>query len=157
MTNLESSPQLLIPSIPETDCPTGTLPQLFDYYFQKYIGQATISIDGLGDVTPAQIQAMDDRITTLQNQVDAFEINVRHGTAALPSGPCDVQITFATAMPNTNYSLTIEIVDSTGIGASVYTWMIWANTKLTTGVKIRFTGSTSTATSFNYCVRQYPA
>lgn len=156
MDNLESSPQLLIPQIPATECPKGTLTEIINYFFQTYLAQATINIPGLGDVTPEQIQQIQDELINLANKIDAIQSNVRSGTSPLTTGDTDVQITFSQAMPSPDYDIHVELIDAAGTGATATSWAVVGGTKTTTGMKIRFYDVHAAITSFNWSVRQIP-
>lgn len=154
MDNTSSSPQLLIPNIPAETCFKGTQAEIFQQYFSTFLASATLNIPGIGDVTPEEIQALQDQVADLQNQVDALELNVRSGSAALVAGDQNVVIAFATAMPDADYDIHVELVDSTGAATTTGTWALVGATKLATGFTIRIYDVAATVTSFNWSVRQ---
>ena len=155
MTNTSTSPQLNIPTIPATDCPKGNVAEVFNYFFQQYLGQATINIPGLGEVTPSEILSLQEKDIDLQNQIDALQINVRSGSGVLTTGDQNITINFSTPMPNNSYSINIELV-GTGGTADAACWQVVDTTKLAGQVTIRFLDVPSQMTAFNYCIRQIP-
>ena len=131
--------------------------EVFNYFFQQYLGQATINIPGLGDVTPAEIEALQNKDIQLENQINALQINVRSGNGiALPSGNNTVPIVFTSAMPNNSYSIAIEFVDASGTANQDCSWAVVGGTKLDAGISIRFIDVPSGINTFNYTVRQIP-
>jgi len=157
MTNLSSSPQLLIPIIPSADCPKGDLVSVLNYIFQTYLAQATISIPNIGDVTPEQITALQDQITELKNQVDAAEVNIRSGTVTGLSADTTSAVAFATAMPDASYDINIELIGTGAETATASSWLIVGGTKTKSGFSIRTLDLPVTVTSFFWSVRQIPA
>jgi len=153
MDNLESSPQLLIPTIPATDCPPGNIAAVFNYFFQNYMGQATINVPGLGDVTPAEIVALQQADITLKSQIDAISGSVRSGTLAVVATDSTVAVSFAT-MPSANYSILIELSDTGGVGTAPAGWAVVSGTKTSTSFSIRFTDIPASGTSFFWVIRQ---
>jgi hypothetical protein len=66
-----------------------------------------VNIPGLADVTPQQIQTINDYLLNLQNQIDVLATTqVRQGIiSGLVVGDQTITITFATAMPSDNYTV----------------------------------------------------
>lgn len=156
MTNTSTLPQLQIPEIPVTECPKGNVAQIFQYFFTKYLGRATINIPGLGDVKPEKIQELEDQITKLQNQIDALDIGVRFGSVTgLDTAVGNYVVAFDTPLPDANYDIHIEFVGSGGVTATQAPgWVVLSGSKIATGFTIRCTGNAN-VTSFNWTARQY--
>lgn len=157
MDNTDSNPQLQIPTIPNEWCPKGTLALIFNQAFQTYLSQATINIPGLGNVTPQEIQKINDTLQELQNQIDALQNNIRYGEGvALAAGDQTVAVTFGVAMPNAKYDIHIEIIDPSGTGTVPISWALVSGTKTTTGFSLRFMDIPANTWTFNWTVRQIP-
>lgn len=155
MDNLDSSPQLLIPLIPDSDCPKGTLVEVMNYFFQTYLAQATINVPGIGDVTPQEITTLKDRLTEIENKIAALNFNVRSETIAFNgTGNLTINVAFTTALPDNNYSINIELNSTDSITSASGLWYVVDGTKSDTGFTIRFIGITSSTTSFTYTARQ---
>jgi len=154
MDNNSSSPQLIIPTIPASDCPKGSLVEALNYIFQTYLGQAVINIPGLGDVTPAEIAALQDADIGLQVQIEAIKGSARKGTAALAAGDQNIVITFSSAMPSADYDIHVELIDTSTGATTTSGWGVMTGTKSTNGVTLRFYDIPATITSFAYSVRQ---
>lgn len=154
MDNVNSSPTLIIPTIPDGDCPKGTLVQVLNYIFQTYLGQATINIPGLGDVTPAEIANLQAADISLQSQINAIVGATRTGSSAVAAGDSSVAIAFSSAMPNSNYSINIEFFDTSTGATAAFSWAVMTGTKTQTGVTIRCVDIPATITTFNYTIRQ---
>jgi len=152
MDNQESSPQLLIPTIPAGDCPAGNLVEVLNYIFQTYLGAATINIPGLGDVTPAEIASLQATDISLQSQIDAIRGAVRYGTGVAAAGDSTVVVTFATVLPTAQYDIHIELVDTSTGATAACSWSILSKTQA--GFSLRLIDIPATITSFNYSARQ---
>jgi len=119
MDNQDSSPALIFPSVPDDFCPSGNWTQVFQQFSDIVLASGTVNIPGLADVTPQQIQALNDEVLKLRNRVDILETTqVRQGTiTSLATGDSTVTITFATAMPSDNYTVAFTPVTAT-VGAT---------------------------------------
>ena len=154
MDNTDSAPQLVIPTIPASECPKGDLVTVLNYIFQKYLGQAVINIPGLGDVTPAEIANLQAEDISLQSQIDAINGATRFGSGAVAAGDTTVAIAFAPNMPTSSYSVNIELNDTAGVATHAVGWAIVTGTKTSSGISIRFLDIPASITTFNWSVRQ---
>jgi hypothetical protein len=121
MDNQDSSPALIFPSVPDDFCPTGNWTQIFQQFTDIVLASGTVNIPGLADVTPQQIQTINDYLLNLQNQIDVLATTqVRQGTiTGLIAPDSTVTITFATAMPSDNYTVAFTPVTNTfGTGSA---------------------------------------
>jgi hypothetical protein len=140
MDNQSSPVQILSPTIPNSWCPSGDWADIFNSYNQLYLNNSTVNIPYLNQVTPQQIQTINQNILDLQNQLNALTSNVRSGSIVSPAtGTIVTPITFSTAMPNSNYQIYIEFVSSvtTSTGATPQMWAIVTGTKTATGFSLR--------------------
>jgi len=115
MDNQDSSPALIFPSVPDDFCPTGNWTQIFQQFTDTVLASGTVNIPGLADVTPQQIQTINDYLLNLQNQVDVLTTTqVRQGTiTGLTTADQTISVTFSTAMPSTNYTVAFTPVTTT--------------------------------------------
>ena len=124
MDNQASSPQIIFPNVPDDFCPAGNWTQVLQAFIDEVLANGTINVPGLGDVTPQEIQDINDELTALQNQIDALsaeEVTVYTGTAIGFTSAADstVSVTFPASLTNTNYSISLTpIIPAVGIGAS---------------------------------------
>jgi len=153
MNNQSSPAQLLFPTVPATYCPEGRWSDILNSFIQLYLNNGTVNIPGLGLVTPDQIQTINQNIQNLQNQYDAIAVNVRTGTiTSIVSGLGTYVVSFATAMPTTNYLINIEFV-ATGTPATTSPgWSLANGTKTTTGFTFysSLTAANDKVTSINW-------
>lgn len=126
--------------------------EVLNYIFQTYLGQATINIPGLGDVTPAEIAALQATDISLQSQIDAIRGAVRYGTGTAATGDSSVVVTFTEAMPTALYDIHIELVDSSTGATAACSWSTLAKT--TAGFTVRLIDIPATITSFFFSARQ---
>ena len=134
MNNQSSPAQLLFPTVPANYCPEGKWSDIFNSFIQLYLNNGTVNIPGLGLVTPEQIQTINQNIQNLQNEYDALAVNVRSGTiTSITNGLGTYVVSFATAMPNSNYLINIEFVASTTPGSTSPGWSLATGTKTNTG------------------------
>lgn len=119
MDNQDSSPALIFPSVPDDFCPSGNWTQVFQQFSDVVLASGTVNIPGLADVTPQQIDALNQAVLELQLRVTNLETTqVRQGTiSSLATGHSTVTITFATAMPSDNYTVAFTPVTNT-VGTS---------------------------------------
>jgi len=154
MQNQSSPAQLLFPTVPNNYCPDGTWSDIFNSFIQLYLNNGTINIPGLGQVTPQQIQTINQNIQNLQNEYNSLAVNFQQGTTSITSGTSRVYtVTFGTAMPNTTYEVVIEPLTASTSTVGTWSWAIISGTKTTTGFQILFTdATTSSITGFNWSV-----
>ena len=107
--NQDSSPALIVPSVPDDFCPSGNWTQVFQQFSDVVLASGTVNIPGLGDVTPQQIQTIIAEIQELQLRVtDLEKTQVRQGIiTGLVAGDQTVPISFPLdkQMPSDNYTV----------------------------------------------------
>lgn len=146
---------LIVPMIPPGVCFQGTTTEILNQYGQQIIGQALIDVPGLGDVTPAQILALQEEDIRLQNEIDALSIDVRSGTIPITTGDNNIPIVFVTPLPDANYSISIEFIDGAGAGTTAPGWAVVGGTKNASGVTIRCYDIVAAVTDFFYVCRRF--
>lgn len=109
---------------------------MFQQFVDIVLTNGTINVPGLGDVTPAQIQSLNDSILSLQNQINILETTqVRQGVeTGLGINDTVVNVVFAQAMPSNNYTVafTPRLVASAG-SASYPTFVLQTGSKSISG------------------------
>jgi hypothetical protein len=157
MDNSDSSPAITFPNVPDDFCPTGNWQNVFQAFIDEVLSNGTINVPGLGDVTPAQITAINTELQSQQNQIDALDtrvdalegdlVRVRTGTAGIPAGDSTEAISFS-SLPSANYGVSIQPVGTaTGAAAGKY---ILATGQTTTGFTIRINDNPSTVTTLRW-------
>jgi hypothetical protein len=157
MDNSDSSPALTFPNVPDDFCPTGNWQNVFQTFIDEVLSNGTINVPGLGDVTPAQITAINTELQSQQNQIDALDtrvdalegdlVRVRTGVAGIPAGDSTEAISFS-SLPSANYGVSIQPVGTaTSAAAGKY---ILATGQTTTGFTIRINDNPSTVTSLRW-------
>ena len=138
MQNQSSPAQLLFPTVPANYCPEGSWSDIFNSFIQLYLNNGTVNIPGLGQVTPSQIQTINQNIQNLQNEYNALAVNQNSGVFNVVSQntPQTFVASFATAMPNTNYTINawFGCVNGTGTITPMSAWGVVSSTISTTGV-----------------------
>jgi hypothetical protein len=134
MDNLSSPVQILAPTIPNSWCPSGDWAAIFNSYNQLFLNNSTVNIPYLNQVTPQQIQTINQNILNLQNQISAFA--GQSGTISSPVAGLNT-VTFATPMPTSTYQILAYFVSASGTTSAVgSTYSIIANSQTTTGFSI---------------------
>jgi hypothetical protein len=136
MDNQDSSPALIFPSVPDDFCPTGNWTDVFQQFVDIVLTNGTINVPGLGDVTPAQIQSINDFLLSLQNQIDIInQIQVRQGVqSSLAINDSVVNVVFSQAMPSNNYTVAFTPrLSASASSASYPTFIIQTGSKSITG------------------------
>jgi hypothetical protein len=112
MDNSDSAPAITFPNVPDDFCPTGNWQNVFQTFIDEVLSNGTILVPGLGDVTPAEIQNINQDIQNLQNQVDALDtIQIRRGVlTGIGSGDSTKPVTFDTDMPDNDYTVSLTAV-----------------------------------------------
>ena len=157
MDNSDSSPALTFPNVPDDFCPTGNWQNVFQAFIDEVLSNGTINVPGLGDVTPAQITAINTELQSQQNQIDSLDtrvdalegdlVRVRTGTAGIPAGDSTEAISFS-SLPSANYGVSIQPVGTaTSAAAGKY---ILATGQTTTGFTIRINDNPSTVTALRW-------
>jgi hypothetical protein len=136
MDNQDSSPALIFPNVPDDFCPTGNWTDVFQQFIDTVLTNGTINIPGLGDVTPQQIQAINEYLLNLQNQIDILaETQVQQGVVStLPIDDSVHSVAFSTPMISANYTVafTPRLAASSG-SASYPTFVLQTGSKTTNG------------------------
>lgn len=156
MNNQSSPAQLLFPNVPSNYCPEGSWSDVLNSFIQLYLNNGTINIPGLGQVTPQQIQTINQNILNLQNQYNALAGQYVIKTGSINSVAIGWQtftITFATPFSASNYSIIINTicsaVPSTAVGSNSITWSF--NNITTTEFTLYFyCATTDNVTSINW-------
>lgn len=120
MDNLPASPAILFPNVPDGFCPVGTWEQIFQQFIDSCLKNATLSVPGIGLVTPEEIIAINEQLTELQNQVTANQLYFRHGEFDLNNGDDVYTVAFDSTepMPSADYAIHLTLVTTaTGLVA----------------------------------------
>jgi hypothetical protein len=136
MDNQASSPALIFPSVPDDFCPTGNWTEVFQQFANTVLANGTINVPGLGDVTPEQIQSINDYLLNLQNQVDVLsQTQVRNGVvSSLADNDSTEVVIFSQAMPSSNYVVAFTPRMAASAGSATYpTFVIQTGSKSITG------------------------
>lgn len=153
MDNQSSGPQIIFPNVPDDFCPTGNWTQVFQDFIDDVLANGTINVPGLGDVTPAEIQSINNELTNIQNQISALGgITVLNGTATGFTSNADstVAVTFVNPLPNVNYTISLTpIIPAVGIGASSPIIGILASSKSVGGFTISLQNNGTTPNFIN--------
>jgi len=107
MDNIQSSPQIEVPNVPADFCPKGTLQYIFQQFVDVVLKNATLSVPGLGDVTPEEIQQINTQLDELQNQINANIIYFRSGEFDVNAGDETYDVAFVSTeqMPSGDYAV----------------------------------------------------
>ena len=140
MDNQSSSPQILFPNVPQDFCPTGNWTEILQQFIDIVLSNGTIDVPGLGDVTPEEIQAINDELQDLQNQIDALSGGavIREGElTSIAVGDNTYPVIFSTPMPDNTYSVAIT-PRATGVtGQTAYpTFLVQSGSKTASGFTI---------------------
>ena len=164
MDNASTSPQIIFPNVPDDFCPTGDWSEVLQQFIDTTLANGTINVPGLGDVTPAEITAINNELSSqalqidaLDTRVDALELNpvvkVRYGTITGVPVAGSVQTVSFLDLPNTNYSVSITPVCGATIGTSpTPLFSLNSGSKTTTGFSIRIENNISQITSIDWMV-----
>lgn len=166
MDNQSSSPALTFPNVPDDFCPTGNWQNVFQVFIDEVLSNGTILVPGLGDVTPAQINQINQTLADQQNQISANTTNitnlttqvnaipvvkVRYGTiTGLPTLDSIQTVTFA-ALPSASYGVSITPICNATIGAQATPLFAMVNgSNTTTGFSIRIENNIAEITSVDW-------
>ena len=142
MQNQSSPAQLLFPTIPSSYCPTGTWAEVLNSFITLFLNNGTVNIPFLNEVTPQQINQINQNLLTIANQLDA--VSTQTGTiSSIATGQNTYTVTFPSAMPNANYQIFITFVNDGTATTTTTGWSLVTATNTTTG----FQFSTNTQTS----------
>jgi len=175
MDNQSSSPALTFPNVPDDFCPTGNWQNVFQVFIDEVLTNGTINVPGLGDVTPAQINQINEDLADQQNQINALDtrvdtvetnitnlttqvnaipvINIRRGVVTgVPPDDSTPTVSFATdPLPDVNYAVSITPICGSSISTSATPlFSLNAGSKLTTGFSIRVENNISNITSIEW-------
>ena len=173
MENVDSSPAITFPNVPDDFCPTGNWQNVFQVFIDEVLANGTINVPGLGDVTPAQITQINEDLADQQNQIDALEtlvanetvaidarldvleanpvVKVRYGTiSGIPAGD-SIQTASFTELPSGTYGVSITPICNATIGTSATPLFALVDaSKTTTGFSIRIENNISQITSVDW-------
>jgi hypothetical protein len=152
MDNQSTSPQIIFPNVPDDFCPVGNWSEVLQQFIDTTLANGTINVPGLGDVTPAEITAINNQLSSQQLEIDALDIRVdalelgsktitRTGTISVATGNSTLNITFA-AMPDANYGISIVPIGLPTPSANAGSYVVQAG---------------QTTTGFNILVQDNPA
>jgi len=114
MDNIPASPQILVPNVPASFCPKGNISEIFQAFVDEVLKNATLSVPGIGQVTPEQITEINATLIDLQNQINANKIYFLSGEVELSNGDAGYNVDFtSTPMPNADYFIGLTLVTST--------------------------------------------
>lgn len=166
MDNQSTSPQIIFPNVPDDFCPVGNWSEVLQQFIDTTLANGTINVPGLGDVTPAEITAINNQLSSQQLEIDALDtrttdleaelgnvpiVKVRSGViSSVPVADSIQTVSFA-ALPDANYGISITPVCGSTIGTS-QTPLFSLNTgsKTTTGFSIRVENNISQITQIEW-------
>jgi hypothetical protein len=165
MDNQDSSPALTFPNVPDDFCPTGNWQNVFQAFIDEVLTNGTINVPGLGDVTPQQVQqinetladqqtqitALDTRVDTLETTVAAIPtVKVRYGTLTpIAAGDTtSIGVTFSSPLPSAVYGISLTPIYGSGTPASTPLYTIISQN--TAGFTVRVDNNIAEITSLNW-------
>ena len=166
MDNQQSSPQIIFPNVPDDFCPVGNWSEVLQQFIDTVLANGTINVPGLGDVTPAEITAINAQLATQQLEIDALQVvdgqldtritaleaipvvTIRTGTTSVPLGNSTQNITF-TALPGTNYGVSIIPVGTSTSRATMGSYVLQAG-QTTTGFTLLVEDNPATVTTLRW-------
>ena len=164
MDNQSTSPQLIFPNVPDDFCPTGDWSEVLQQFIDTTLANGTINVPGLGDVTPAEITAINNELSSqalqidaLDTRVDALELNpvvkVRYGTiTGIPADDSVQTVSFAD-LPDANYGVSITPICGATIGTSATPlFSLNSGSKTQNGFSIRVENNIAQITSIDWMV-----
>lgn len=112
MDNQKASPAIQVPNVPADFCPKGDLRYIFQRFVDLVLKNATLSIPGLGDVTPEEIQNIQTELQNQQNQIDANALLFRYGQVDVANGDQTIPVAFVSGegMPSGDYHISLTLV-----------------------------------------------
>jgi hypothetical protein len=153
MDNQSSSPALTFPNVPDDFCPTGNWQNVFQVFIDEVLTNGTINVPGLGDVTPEEINEINETLNDLQNQINAIEDNflVRKGTiTGVPVGDSIQTVTFAAFTTNVFFAGITPHCNATIGTSATPLFAIVDGSKTTTGFSIRVENNISQITQIDW-------
>jgi hypothetical protein len=159
MDNQSTSPQLIFPNVPDDFCPVGNWSEVLQQFIDTVLANGTINVPGLGDVTPAEITAINNQLATQQLEIDALEvratslearptITVRTGLIAVGSGSSSLNVTFA-ALPDADYGISIVPVGTATTRANMGSYVLQTG-QTTTGFTILVEDNPTSVTNLRW-------
>ena len=152
MDNQASSPQIIFPNVPDDFCPAGNWTEVLQTFIDEVLSNGTINVPGLGDVTPQEIQDINNELTSLQNQIDALEtapvVTLRTGIISVAVGNSTINIIFP-SIPSTDYGVSIVPVGSATTSATMGSYVLQAG-QTTTGFDILVQDNPATVTNLRW-------
>jgi hypothetical protein len=157
MDNADSAPAITFPNVPDDFCPTGNWQNVFQVFIDEVLSNGTILVPGLGDVTPAEINQINETLADQQNQIDALEENVgplvtvRYGNVPIGiNDTASIGITFSSEMPTANYHVSLTPIYSTGAPTTTPLYSVITGTKTVSGFSIRVDNNIAMITSLDW-------
>jgi|688.fasta_scaffold485599_1 hypothetical protein len=138
MDNQASSPQIIFPNVPDDFCPAGNWTQILQEFIDEVLANGTINVPGLGDVTPQEIQNINDQLTALQNQIDALsQVQIKRGSVTgLLTGDNIVPVSFSSAFPDSQYAVALTPLIATNTVSALPTFLLQTGSKTSSGFSI---------------------
>jgi hypothetical protein len=166
MDNQSSSPALTFPNVPDDFCPTGNWQNVFQVFIDEVLTNGTINVPGLGDVTPSQINQINEELADQQNEINALDtrvdtlettvasiqaVKVRNGTiTGVPTLDSIQTVSFA-VLPSTNYGISITpICNGTILAQPTPLFALVNGSKTATGFSIRIENNIAEITSVDW-------
>jgi len=158
MDNADSSPAITFPNVPDDFCPVGNWQNVFQQFIDEVLSNGTILVPGLGDVTPAEINEINETLANQQNQIDALEgqagdkVTVRYGTLTglVVGDSVSIGVTFSSPMPSAQYGISLTPVYSTGLPAATPLFSVIFDSKTTAGFTIRIDNNIASITGLGW-------
>lgn len=156
--NQDSSPALIFPSVPDDFCPVGNWTQIFQQFSDIVLASGTVNIPGLADVTPQQIQTINDYLLNLQNQINILALTqVRQGIlTGLVSGDQTRTIVFTNAMPSTNYTVCFTPISNSGGATQAPIFAVQTGSQTITGFTVFIDNNVATVTNVDWVAIHAP-
>lgn len=140
MDNQDTAPQLIFPNVPDDFCPTGNWTEILQTFIDEVLSNGTINVPGLGDVTPQQIQTINDELNSLQNQIDALSVatfEFKMGTAeSLATGDSVVPVVFDQPFQDNEYSVSFTPLIAANTASALPTFLLQTGSKTSAGFSI---------------------
>jgi len=157
MQNQSSPVQILSPVIPSSWCPSGSFADIFNSYNQLYLNNSTVNIPGLNQVTPQQIQTINQNIQNLQNTISAFAGKSGSQAIGHVSTAQTFPITFSSPMPSSSYQISINFVSTSGTFNAAASWAVLSGSQTTSGFTAIVYSNNTDIVSFNWSVFTAPS
>jgi len=159
MDNQSTSPQIIFPNVPDDFCPTGNWSEVLQQFIDTTLANGTINVPGLGDVTPAEITAINAQLSSQQLEIDALDtrttdlearptITVRTGLIAVGAGTSSLNVVFA-ELPSAEYGVSIVPVGTSTTRATMGSYVLQTG-QTTTGFTILVADNPTTVTNLRW-------